>query len=319
MKKPSVPSYVSSRMTGVELEIDVGHEGSFNEPSVPNGWTVTYDGSLRNGREFISDAAVLEQSVIHVEQLCSRLVDMNTMKSGGLHVHVQVADYSHADAVHLAKLYSHFQPVINKLVGKSRVNNSYCSAIAHPSSVVETFGLRSTVGTRAMARNLRKRTVINFAMMRCVNPIHRTVEFRQGSVSKKAICVNGWMIFCVALVDMAKANVNIPAGPPTLAKLLRLICRACVVQDETRSLAKWVQWRYKYMNGKPKPQDVKKLVSVVGGSSVGLFAVSRLMDTNLALAERILNDAVHQGMLRKHPSKKLWKAVYDSIADHGPA
>jgi hypothetical protein len=320
------PTYHSNRLVGIELEIDIGHnpraprQASDVIPSV-RGWKKQYDGSLGNGQELVLDPPkTLDTAMELVDNLCSQLLELNVRKSGGLHVHVAVPDYTHEDATNLVKLYTHFQPVINKLVGQSRVHNTYCPAYTqaqlNTAFLVQHFSLNRPAQNRGEAKGSRRYSVVNLAMMRCTNPNHRTVEFRQGSVSKRAVCVGGWATLMTALVDMARrdwatSDLN---GTGTLEKLLEMLKIQELATGSTK-VAEWVQWRYDYLNADPTNDLIDKLMDFVkGGRTVGIYGTSRALDINLAMALKVLQLATNRGLIRQDQGVQRWRASYEGVA-----
>lgn len=317
-----IPVYRGSRLLGIELEFDAGN-ATFNLPDrLPAGWNRQVDGSLYNGTEIILNPPEPHEAAIpKIQALNTALDSIGTYagRRGGMHVHVQVADYTIEDCVRLANLYRHFQPVINHLVAKSRVNNHFCPAYTAPVTchmLIEKFRITTPAATRNEARCSRSYSVVNFAMVRCANPQDRTVEFRQGSTSKRADCVAGWAAFLLALTDLAH-NEDACMGvleeyPATLAGLKRAMA---VVEQLTgnQSLAEWVQWRYDYMNEEPTPQLIDEAVRRIGTRWHGMFFVSRSLNINNALAQKILKKAHAQGKLEKNGVK--YRAPYAAHAE----
>lgn len=295
-----VPFYPSERLVGLELEYDAGGTELRLPPRIPHGWSKKGDGSLRNGFEMVLEPPLrLPDSIPVCRTFCQAFNEArtNTCKSGGFHVHVQAADYTNHDSFQLVRLYSHFQPVINTLLGKSRHNNSFCPPYRNGTSqrdVEAMFNLNSPATSRSDAKCTRAYSVINLAMMRCRDPQHRTVEFRQGSTTKRFECVVGWTTLVVALVDIAKdeqAVNSAVSGRCSMDKFLLMLS-----QHEQRvgatGLKDWVVWRHHYMNAIPTDAQVSEAVSMMSSQPRGIFYVSRAMNVNLAMAQRILERAV---------------------------
>lgn len=296
-----IPRYPSRRLIGIELEVDAGST-KLNLPQHHPGWTKQTDGSLRNGYEFILNPPLpLESSSDTVKNFLDALdkARANTTKRGGLHVHVQAHDYdSHFnDAFSLVRLYTHFQEVINSLVGKSRVGNQYCPAYranVTKREVIDMFSLNMPASGRGDAKSSRAYSVVNLAMLRCRNPHDRTVEFRQGSPSKRFECVWGWASLMVCLVDMAKEPVvmthELMEQRPTLENFIELI-KFHEARVGSTDVGNWVKWRYDYMNEAPTEELIVKAVACIGRTPRGLFHISRQLEINLALAGRVMEAA----------------------------
>jgi hypothetical protein len=328
MNAPQLPIYPSSRLLGVELELDVGSGRTFNLPALPQGWIQTIDGSLTQGHSaelVMVPPKVYSEAIPTIKSLCERLVDMNVLKTGGMHIHVQAHDYSHTDAYNLVRIYTRFQPVISKLVGESRRHNRFCPIYPKDisrTSIVDKFTLNSPAHNRAEAKRSRVYSVVNLAMLRCIQPEERSVEFRQGSVSKKAICVGGWAALMVALVEMAKiplvvSRLDTIEEGISFSALFELF-KELLGEHESRvgatGLAVWVDWRHSYLNGRPTMEQARKIVKGIAGGYKGLFFISRLLDTNLAYAKRVLELAVRERLIVKHATKERWMVAYETIA-----
>lgn len=321
-----VTKYQTDRMVGIEIEIDSGDMELRLPSPLPGGWAQHSDGSLRNGVEMVLDPPKkLEDARPFVKDFDSKFNESrtNTCKRGGMHVHVQIneADYDHATMLNLARLYAHFQFVINSLVGESRHSNTYCQPFDRnidQYGLVEMFSLNSPAHDRYSAKNSRSYKVVNFAMMRCTNADHRTVEFRQGSAAKRFDSIFGWTTLMVALVDIAKWHrvpVDGRGGMGDFTDLLRR--HQARMQDaglECENLAEWVEWRHLYLNQDPTDEQVSAAVACMGVSPHGMYHISRELDVSLPLAKRILERAHRDGKVEK-AGDKTYRAKYNEWAD----
>lgn len=323
-----IPNYPSERLIGIELEFDAGGT-RLNLPDRHPGWQAQHDGSLRNGREFVLNPPLqlnrAKDTVKNFLDACDK-ARTNTTKRGGYHIHVQAHDYSedHSDSYNLVRIYSHFQPVINLLVGKSRVNNTYCppyNASITLRGLIEKFNLNEPASDRGNAKYSRAYSVVNLAMMRCRTARDRTVEFRQGSPSKRFECVWGWACLMVALVDMARDrrsfNHRNMSRPPTLENFVDMI-----VDHEQRvgaqHLGDWVVWRHDYLNSAPDEELITKAVQSMGVKPRGLFYISRELNINLALATRVMEAATSRRLVMESSGPegtKRYRAQYGSWAE----
>lgn len=327
MPNPPVINYRSSRLIGIELEVDAGST-KLRLPDLHEGWEKKADGSLRNGYEFVLNPALPQETAETTVRTFLEALDKaraNTTKRGGLHVHVQASDYDedHIDSFSLAKLYSHFQPVIDTLVGKSRVNNQYCQpyrAGITKDQLISMFNMDSPATDRNSARVSRRYSVVNFAMMRCARPAMRSVEFRQGSPSKRHECVWGWATLMVCLVDMALEPLlmehEIMREEPTLANFAQLIS----FHEQRKGfsgVADWVLWRHDYINADPTEDQIARAVSLMGHAPRGLFHISRSMDINLPLAAKIMDQAERLGLVTamRAAGGKKYRAQYSNWAE----
>jgi hypothetical protein len=313
---------------GLELEFDAGRTTFTKPDTIPSGWSEKCDGSLGNGMEYVLARPIqLRNLYPKVEEfdVAFNAAKTNCSTKGGFHVHVQVADYSHDDALALAKLYTHFQSVINGMVGASRVDNYFCPPYPHTitkSGLVNKFRLDSPTSSRGSAKGGRSYSVINFAMMRCTDPDQRTAEFRQGSPSKRKENIFGWTCFVTALVDVVKSRALWEQSmeiEPTLENLCWTMSQLEPIVQAV-NLSSWVSWRWNYLNEKPTPELISRAVQIVSQKphGIGLFGLSRAMDTNLAVAKRVIEEAARQRLVHKlnHSSGQVrYGAAYDGSAD----
>ena len=305
MNEPTI-QYHSPRLIGLELEYDYG-SGELRIPELPSGWCQKADGSLHNGREFIIDPPVQFSDLSGTVKQFSDAFDqvrMGLTKRGGFHVHVQVRDYTHQDAFMLAKIYCHFQPVINQLVAKSRVSNTYCRPLELTSLMAfeADWQLNSSASSRASAKGARRMHVINFAMMRCTTASHRTVEFRQGSPSKRFTNIYGWASFVAALTDLAKRDTaeTFLNNEVSLAGLIQMI------ETVSPSLAQWVVWRHEFMNPAAAVIDRNLIVALVDflRRPHGLFGIASKLKINYPTVNRLVEVAASEGLISRTPGDK---------------
>ena len=323
MKEAPLPVYESARLVGIELEYDSGN-AQFREPTtLPLNWVTKYDGSLRNGREFVLEPAVSYNNLMPYVQRFTEEFDqikIGLTTRGGFHVHVQSHDYTHDDAFNLAKLYTHFQPVIDSLLGQSRVNNRYCppfpSANFTKEQLVNEFNLDEPAENRERAKWSRVFRVINFAMMRCSNAQHRSVEFRQGSPSKRFSNIYGWSTFVTALTDMARdpdLMMFATYSPKNLVGLLGVVNQWQLARCG-QNIVEWIQWRHEIMNGQPTEDMTSRLVTLLQSGPCGLFSVSTSLDINYPMAKKLLTEAHHHGIITSQGNRYKLCRVIDEVA-----
>jgi len=311
---PPTPNIQSTRLVGIELEFD-SCGTQYREPrgGTPRGWEKKTDGSLRNGYEYVMNPPVCIRDVNPViERFSTAFLEAKTNlgKRGGFHVHVSAPDYDIGpDCFKLAQFYSKFQGVINSLLAASRHNNSFCPP--YPSriteaSVTQMFNLNQPAQNRYMAKCSRAYSVVNMAMMRAAQPNDRTVEFRQGSPSKRFENIQGWAAFTVFCTDIVKLPqvltycYNLP-GPDNLEKLLKVAYR---YEEATGSsnMAAWIKWRHDYMNQAPDADLITRAVQSLGGGTHGIFHVARALNVNNGVALKVLQAALSQGRISSAPA-----------------
>jgi|694.fasta_scaffold28563_2 hypothetical protein len=322
MQEAPLPVYESSRLVGLELEYDSG-SAQFREPNpLPVNWVAKHDGSLRNGREFVLEPAVeYNQLMPFVQRFAEEFdqIKIGLTTRGGFHVHVQAHDYSHDDAFNLAKLYTHFQPAINTLLGESRVNNRYCPPFPDDLSkeqLIAEFNLEESAPNRERAKWSRAYRVINFAMMRCTNTLHRSVEFRQGSPSKRFANIYGWSTFVTALTDMARDPglvILASHSPRTLDGLLEVVEQWQLARCG-HNLVEWIKWRHEIMNGQPTDELISRLVVLLQSGPLGLFSISTSLDINYPMAKKLLALTSSRGIITQSGNRYRLCRVIDEIA-----
>lgn len=314
-----VPVHPSSRKVGVELEIDPARDVSL--PSV-DGWSTHGDGSLsRAGREYVMNPPRPANGAGEtIRALCTRLNgEIKVKKAGAMHVHVQAHDYDNDDLTYLANLYAFFQNGINKLVGKSRIGCQWCVAYTYPvskSTLLSKWNLNDRVSSRCSAKwgvSSRSRySVVNMCMMRVRKAHQRTVEFRQGSVTKKSVNIEGWVALVVSLVEAAKQRIPYENHPRTIAGLIAFLKAYEEANPSVKHVADWVTWRNDYMNASVTEETVWKAMAQMP-RKLGPFTLSRLLDTNLNVALKILNKAVSMGLCRSQGHGVYIKALTHDI------
>jgi hypothetical protein len=297
------PIYSSERLIGLELEYDSGSM-TFRAPDSIPGWAIKYDGSLSNGREFVLEPAVSVSNLkATVKTFCEAFdpIRIGLTQRGGYHVHVQAHDYTITSAVNLARLYTHHQASINSLLAKSRVNNRYCVPFSptEAADISANFQLDSPANSRSEAKGARITKVINFAMLRCTDPAARSVEFRQGSPSKRFVNIYGWAMFCAALTEFCRNTREVNnwlLKPNAFQNFLELI--TCIEERVgIEHLRSWIEWRHAAMNPTVTPELVQKVVAAVGSRPMGLFTLATKTNENYPTVKAVVNEAIKQGLL----------------------
>ncbi len=298
-----IPSLRTNRLVGVELEYDASGT-RYREPARVEGWTVLSDGSLRNGREYVMDPPrPVRDSLRYVTAFCSAATEARTNVGvrGGFHVHVQSHDLDIEQTCDVARLYSKYQNVIDRLLPVSRRNCRWAARMARTTTpeLVSMFNLNTPASSRGEAKSSRKYTTVNLAMCRCRNPDHRSIEFRQGASTKRIANVMGWTALVTALVETVAMGLPWRSRADSAAAFENLLKK---YERETGSegLVDWVNWRREWIN-QPVTRDlVSKAITCMRGLPRGVFHVSRELDVNVGLAKRICNKAVEDGKMTRN-------------------
>lgn len=320
------PNVVSDRKLGLEIEIDIGHKGDLADLPNITGWVKKGDGSLSHGYEYTFHGPVTPGTAKErCERFCTSVTDVNVHRSGGFHVHVQGINYSHEDCFHLALIYTKFQHVIDKLVAKSRIGNTYCKPFdmsvfaGGPEEFARRRHIIPLVESRGSAKGVANRYMnVNLNMMACRDESDRSIEFRQGSVSKRFGVVYGWPCFLVALTELAKRKdifgSVIESIRLTLQDLLALLHKWETASGST-GVADWVEWRHDYLNQKPDDAELRLALEAIAEAPIGLYGLSRKIDINLAVTKRILDELLAKGLIFKRDNSTAYTTCYEFKAE----
>lgn len=304
-----IVSYLSDRPIGIELEFDAGTM-NFSLPTMPSSWVSKEDGSLHNGREVtFRNPIPVSDIYTAVLDLQRRLVRNRTgiNKRGGYHVHVGGNDLTPEVAYRTVKLYRNFQATINCLVGNSRINNRFAAPyndLPSFSDFVRMYSLDHPASSRASAKQTRKYSVVNCAMVRCTDPALRSIEFRQGSPSKFAVAVCGWAALVCSFVESAvvygSSYAEAVGNADNLEGLLTYARKfeECPVYHDVTNLRNWIQWRYDKMQN--IPDDWESLIQPLCEycrHERRLVSVSRFLNLNYPQTLKVLSKAEELGCI----------------------
>lgn len=141
----------SVRRVGVEIEVigytenvlralrEVGIEASYMgyTHEVVDVWKIVTDSSITfPGIELVSPPLTRSSMHTQLRKVSAALQAANCAvdKSCGFHVHHQVSDLLGQDLWRLYRLYFHFEDVLDRLMARSRTNNTYCRKLWIPAS-----------------------------------------------------------------------------------------------------------------------------------------------------------------------------------------
>jgi Putative amidoligase enzyme len=326
------PRVNTTRLVGIEVELDAG-SGVVHIPNEPApGWEHKHDGSLRNGKEVVmSEPLTLAETRARVDAFAQTYGKCHVCKTGSIHVHVSADEFDSDRAYRLASVYLKFKDAIKNLIAPSRAENKFAAVFTpqemqDAQALAAAFSLHHAVTTRALAKQSRLYRAINFAMLRCARPAHRSVEFRAGSASTKAQVIYGWACFTAVLTDIAVndelyARALMSDGSFTaLARLVRAYERATGSQDMVR----WMVWRKTYLAHTPNAREIircRASIRNVRGAH-GMLFLSRRFKKNHAVTQRIITELVNKRFLVPHEEPNRvnntplkWKVSYVARAE----
>ena len=134
-----------------------------------------------------------------------RLSKTNVNTSCGVHIHLEVNDYSLENMKTLVKNFYILEKQFDKMMPESRRNNQYCKGLSILGSKDTFFSnlnncrsvreIVSLFNTRYLKLNLQ--SYLKYG----------TVEFRQHSGSTKFSKIKNWILICARLVEFSKQNI----------------------------------------------------------------------------------------------------------------
>lgn len=206
-----------TRAVGIELELEhvQGYELPSNESGFyalagAPGWAIKRDNSLRNnGAEFISFPSeingIMEKVLLLFAQPKSK--KWETSARTGLHVHVNVRDFTWQELRALVVTYCLVEPALFAWVGKEREENIFCVPYYRtPRAVLNFYPLQNKVllqeGLQNLNANWCKYTALHLA------PAARlgSVEFRHAPSWLDPPRIAAWARLCERVVSYAKGK-----------------------------------------------------------------------------------------------------------------
>lgn len=181
----------SEEIVGIEVEV----ENQNHRRPTARCWTVTEDGSLRNGGvEFVSRPIKAKDAPAAIQHLFKGDFDQDYCFSPrtSVHVHLNMLDVPTEKVVDLLLIYSLFEKSLYRFVGKGRWKNIYCTPIT------ESLLLMG-IAERGLGATWEKYTGLNLLPLRDKG----TIEFRHmhGTIDAKKLCI--W----IDLITRLKAYV----------------------------------------------------------------------------------------------------------------
>ncbi len=211
-----------------------------------NGWKCKYDGS--SGVDFEVASPALEVTSDWVEktkEVCNALRNAGARvnRGCGIHVHVDISDYSPAHVVRLGKLWVRLELAINNLLSRSRQTNGFCknnhgslNAFANNISIADGNMDANSRGTvQATLRAIQNTAGRYYKMNLGSFGRHGTVEFRghQGSLNGNKIAK--WARLCLSVIEWAKGNRDLGSARWNLPEALDTLSLYAFNTDEELS------------------------------------------------------------------------------------
>lgn len=210
-----------NRKYGVELEVEgigVDQARQVLAPlSVPTNtrddnqgdfskWSVHYDGSLDSGAEIVSRILTGDQGKAEIAVVAPalRAAGATVGPNCGLHVHVDVSDFTLPMLRTLVHRYAHFESKIDRIVsGNRRGNRNSFSHSMH--AFISAYDEEMKVPNRT-PRDFAGRIDSRYYKLNLVSIYkYGTVEFRQHQGSIDPVKINAWVEFVVNFVEETKA------------------------------------------------------------------------------------------------------------------
>lgn len=188
----SVPYAVTSaELIGIEVEV----ENVLRIGEVNSVWHMTADGSLRNaGQEFITAPTPATFAPVLLANLRDALgLDCSFTPRTSVHIHLNAQDLSTEQVGDIVLLYTIFEKVLYRYVGRSRIRNPYCVPI------IETSLLNRWIhkGIRAQ---WEKYAGFNILPLRDKG----TIEFRHMHGTLDVQKLSGWIELITSLKEYVK-------------------------------------------------------------------------------------------------------------------
>jgi len=186
------PSLVTADAVGVELELEGFTSGDVETARrhLNPHWTVTSDGSLRNGGvEFITTGGkggeVLYQAYERITTCLRDTVNYDASWRCSTHMHLNMLDFTCNQVARYMLVYAACEPILFALAGSQRRSSNFCTPLAdslvfHKKLISRLYD--NTVANRLASAQTSKYTALNFQPLfgnQNVRPLG-TIEFRGG-------------------------------------------------------------------------------------------------------------------------------------------
>lgn len=168
-------------------------------------WCVVEDCSLDRGAEVVSPILTGDEGKKQIKQVTAALAKAGAIVSTncGLHVHVDVSDFTLPMLRTLVHRYAHFEPMLDRLVAATRRGGRSAYARSMRDFIQEYDHLMTkNLSPAQFAQQIQSRY---FKLNLSAVAKYGTVEFRQHQGSIDAVKINAWVQFVVNFVEETKA------------------------------------------------------------------------------------------------------------------
>ncbi|MFL0106058.1 amidoligase family protein [Tenacibaculum maritimum] len=189
---------------GVNYEFE-----SYNH-TARNHWKFTTDSSIigGNGREMVSPVLSGNEGLKSLRNSCKalRLSAAKVNKSCGIHVHLDVNDFSVPNMRALVKNWFLLEYQFDKMMPVSRRqnNNIYCKSLSSLFTKRELFSNLDSCTTINEIINLFETRYVKLNLKSYLR--YGTVEFRHHSGTTMFSKIKNWILICARLVEFSKQN-----------------------------------------------------------------------------------------------------------------
>ena len=131
------PALITTDAVGVELELEGFTNGDIEiaRSHLNPLWTITSDGSLRNGGvEFITTGGkggeTLHQAYERITTCLRECVNYDASWRCSTHMHINMLDFTVNQAARFMLVYAACEPVLFELAGNLRRSSNFCTPLA---------------------------------------------------------------------------------------------------------------------------------------------------------------------------------------------
>ena len=263
---------------GIEVEVE-----KWRPRGLPAGWITHDDGSLRGGKEFVTDGGLVGKDVVEaVRSICAFCTGAGFSDGyprAGIHVHVDVTDMNDSSSTQLLNMvtaYLVFEDAMFSFAGRWRAACGFCDPLLlSQASRADLVKLLADWGQHegAALRGLDKYSALNLLPM----ATYGTVEFRALPTTFDPERIINWINLCLAFKKFGK---DIDKNPVHLLDVLGVDGLASAV---------FLDW-YPVVRPHINASAVHKAALQVSGFSAGLPLRSKTLRRVIPTWDAVTND-----------------------------